>query len=113
MRHDVIEKPTPLEAVNWQFQAASCIRCRVGNIWGPPPCDCFSREEKAENRRRQRDACPECGESLHEPVDAFSECDTCEAKAQEANRRNSVRFGPISPLAQRLACDLHSERYTC
>ena len=55
MRHDVIEKPTPLEATNWQYTAASCIRCRIGNIWGPPPCNCWTKAEKEANKAKQGD----------------------------------------------------------
>jgi hypothetical protein len=52
--------------------------------------------------------CPACG---GDPSDPFSECLECEEIMQRLNSRNRKPFGPISPLAERLAESLKDDMY--
>jgi hypothetical protein len=51
--------------------------------------------------------CPACG---GDPTDPFSECLTCEETMQRLNSRKRKPFGPISPLAERLAASIMDDR---
>lgn len=90
--------PTPIQSDRWQFTAATCIRCGICNIFGPPQCDCWN--------------CPECGADARKPVDPFSDCITCEKRIAEENRRAAHPFdtSPASPLALRLAESMKDDR---
>lgn len=91
-------RPTPLHSERWQFTAATCIRCGICNIFGPPQCDCWN--------------CPGCVADARKDLDPFSECVTCEKRTAEENRRTArpLDLSPASPLALRLANDLRAER---
>jgi hypothetical protein len=47
--------------------------------------------------------CPTCG---GDPDDPFTECLTCEETMKIQNSRSRKPFGPISPLAERLAASI-------
>ena len=52
--------------------------------------------------------CPTCG---GDPSDPFTDCLTCQEVMQCLNERGWKSFGPISPLAERLAESMKDDMY--
>jgi hypothetical protein len=52
--------------------------------------------------------CPVCG---GDPSDPFSECLTCEETISRLNAHRKPAYGPVSPLAARLAESMKDDMY--